>query len=144
MERTVEYQRDVMYYETDRMGIVHHANYLHYLEEARLYFLERNGLSYDRLEKLGVLSPVVSLSVDYRKSLTYGDGFLVKTSLSSYGGLRFSFRYEIFDAKSGNLVLTGTSQHCFIDKDGHPLALFRKYPELDKTLRELVLEEEED
>ncbi len=41
------FQRKINYYETDRMGVVHHSNYIRYLEEARCYFLENIGIPFE-------------------------------------------------------------------------------------------------
>lgn len=142
MPKKVDYFREVQYYETDRMGIVHHANYLHYLEEARLFFLAQNGLSYAKLESLGILSPVLSIQGRYEKSLTYGDSFIVETWLSDYSGLRFSFSYRILDSESRKTVFEGETGHCFLDKAGRPVALFRKLPEIDRQLKALVDDKE--
>ena len=54
------YIRKVQYYETDMMGVVHHANYLHWMEEARIDFLDRLGFPYADMEAAGVISPVRS------------------------------------------------------------------------------------
>ena len=55
------YRRTVQYYETDRMGVAHHANYIHWMEEARIDFMDEIGFPYRRMEAEGVLSPVKSL-----------------------------------------------------------------------------------
>ena len=52
------YTHKVQYYETDKMGITHHSNYIRWMEEARIDFLEKSGFSYDKLEKDGIISPV--------------------------------------------------------------------------------------
>ena len=67
------YSRSVHYYETDMMGVVHHANYIHWMEEARIDFMDRLGFPYRKMEEEGVLSPVKSVSVDYKKPSTFGD-----------------------------------------------------------------------
>ena len=61
MNRT-PYRRLVQYYETDRMGIVHHSNYIRWFEEARTDFLRNNGIVYSDLEQSGVMIPVVNVS----------------------------------------------------------------------------------
>ncbi len=45
------YERKINYYETDRMGVVHHSNYIRYLEEARTEWLEALDMPFDLLEK---------------------------------------------------------------------------------------------
>lgn len=63
-----EYNRRVKYYETDRMGVVHHSNYLRLLEDARMDWLGDNLISYSELEKSGVIIPCVSASGEFLKN----------------------------------------------------------------------------
>ena len=67
------YKHKVQYYETDKMGIVHHSNYIRWMEEARVDFLEKIEWSYDQLEKVGLVSPVLSLDIDYLHPSFFGD-----------------------------------------------------------------------
>ena len=84
------YTHKVQYYETDMMGIVHHANYIHWMEEARIDFLDQLGFPYARMEAAGVFSPVKSIACDYRKSCTFGDEITVAVSVASFNVLRKS------------------------------------------------------
>lgn len=141
MQKKSVYERGVYYYETDKMGIVHHANYVHYMEEARLFFLAANGYDYSALESSGVFSPVVGLSCRYHSPLRYGDSFRVIVSLSSFTGLRFVFRYRM-EKKDGLLVFEGTSEHCFVDDKGKPIFLKRSFPDLYEAFSALESLEE--
>ena len=67
------YKHKVQYYETDKMGIVHHSNYIRWMEEARVDFLEKIDWSYDQLEKVGLVSPVLSLNIDYNHPTYFSD-----------------------------------------------------------------------
>lgn len=67
------YQHKVQYYETDKMGITHHSNYIRWMEEARIDFLEKIGWSFARIEAEGIVSPVISVDVKYRKTTTFND-----------------------------------------------------------------------
>ena len=67
------YRRIVQYYETDKMGITHHSNYIRWMEEARTDFFKNVGWDYNELEKTGVICPVVSVTCDYKKTTTYED-----------------------------------------------------------------------
>ena len=71
------YCHHVQYYETDRMGITHHSNYIRWMEEARIDFLAQIGWSYARLEELGILSPVTAVDCRYKASTTFDDQVLV-------------------------------------------------------------------
>ncbi len=64
MEKIIEpYTRDVFYYETDRMGIVHHSNYLRMMEEARIYYMQKLDMPYDRMEEDGIIIPVINADI---------------------------------------------------------------------------------
>ena len=67
------YQHKVQYYETDQMGIVHHSNYIRWFEEARTDYMDCLGMGYARMEEMGILSPVLSVSADYLRMVYFGD-----------------------------------------------------------------------
>ena len=70
-EKTYTYYRKAQYHETDQMGIIHHSNYVKWMEEARIGYMSRMGFSYKKVEELGVISPVVEISVAYRKQVFF-------------------------------------------------------------------------
>ena len=63
------YTRRAQYHETDQMGIIHHSNYVKWMEETRIRFLEEMGVDYRKLEESGIISPVVGISVQYKKTV---------------------------------------------------------------------------
>ena len=65
------YRHKVQYYETDKMGITHHSNYIRWMEEARVDFLEKEGWPYQRFEEEGLISPVISVECRYKKPTTF-------------------------------------------------------------------------
>lgn len=135
---SIIYRRAINYYETDKMGIVHHANYLHYLEESRINFLDSNSLSYALLESKGIYSPTSKISISYKKPVTYGDVIEVETYLAEVSPVRFIFKYVIKNQKTGELVAEASSEHCFADKDGRLLILKRIDKDLADKLDTLV------
>ena len=62
----------VPFSETDRMGITHHSNYVRWMEEARTFFLREIGWPYEKIEEEGIISPVTSISCDYKATSTFG------------------------------------------------------------------------
>ena len=72
-----EYIHKVNYYETDKMGITHHSNYIRWMEEARIFFLENIGFGYDKLEKDGIISPVIGINCEYKETTTFNDEVLI-------------------------------------------------------------------
>ena len=128
------YIRKVNYYETDRMGIVHHSNYIRYFEEARLDFMEKAGFDYFSLETEGIISPVLATTCNHKTMLHYGEAFIIETTLSEVGNVRYSFSYIMTNAKSGETIATGTSTHCFLNEDYKIISLKRVKPEIFKRL----------
>ena len=127
MER---YSRPVYYYETDKMAIVHNANYLRIYEESRLNFMEQLGIPYTVIEDAGILIPVVDAYVRYHHTLKYGDTFLSEVHLKEFNGIRMEFTYEIRRQGDEELISTGHTSHCFIDENTRlPLNLKKRLPE---------------
>ena len=94
----------VRYQETDRMGIVYHANYLSYCELGRVEWLRNKGLDYARLEDSGVLLPVVNVSVSYKAPARYDQLLSVETELVKIGGASLVFQNKIYDENNRLLV----------------------------------------
>lgn len=67
----------VQYYETDRMGVTHHSNYIRFMEEARVAYLEQLGFPYAELERRGVISPVTAVNCKYLATTTFDDRITV-------------------------------------------------------------------
>ena len=128
------YVHKVQYYETDMMGVVHHANYLHWMEEARIDFLEQIGLGYKKLEAAGIVSPVVALECAYKAPTTFDDRVEIAVTVEEFRGVKLVLGYTMTDAENGTLVLEGKSVHCFLDHSGKPIALKKQFPELDAAL----------
>ncbi|ARN70570.1 4-hydroxybenzoyl-CoA thioesterase family activone site [Nonlabens tegetincola] len=106
------------YAETDQMGVVHHANYLIYLELGRMSWLDTLGFSYDEMEKNGVLLPVYNIDITYRKPIRLNDEIFVKTTIKNIPTTRVEFYYEIIDQNdvlhaSANLTLVFTDANSF-------------------------------
>ena len=78
----------VRYGETDQMGVVHHANHLAYLEEARTEYMASLGVPYGAIEKAGVGLPVRRVDLRYRAPAFYEDDLVVHTL---FAGLAFNF-----------------------------------------------------
>ncbi|MCD8089123.1 MAG: acyl-CoA thioesterase [Clostridiales bacterium] len=130
------YERKVNYYETDKMGVVHHANYIKYFEEARVYFLDKIGLSYKGFEETGIIMPVLSVEAAYKSSAEFDDILEVKTRLTRVTPVKAFFSYEITDKKTGRKVCTGSSAHGFLNRDFKPLNMKKEFPEIFKGLGE--------
>ncbi len=130
------YIHKTQYYETDTMKIVHHSNYVRWMEEARCDMLEQMGIGYDTMEKQGILSPVLSVQCEYKSMTRFPDEVKITGRLVRYTGVRFDIEYEIRDVKTDTLRTVCKSSHCFIDETGKPISLRRKFHEWDKLFCE--------
>lgn len=131
------YERKINYYETDRMGVVHHSNYIRFLEEARCNLLDRIDMPFDLLEENGITIPVLGVNVDYKYHVTYGDTILVKLSIKEYNGVRMTIGYEVTNKENGNILLTGETKHCFTDNNLKPINLKKVNPEFNSKFESL-------
>ena len=138
---TNDYLRKVHYHETDKMGITHHTNYIKWMEGARIDFLDQIGWSYARLEREGIISPVIGVECRYQHPTTFDDTVRIRVGVEEFKGVKLIIRYRMTNEETGQVVLTGKTMHCFTTPDGRPLILKKQFPELDKTLRELAEEE---
>lgn len=135
------YIHRVHYYETDRMGVTHHSNYIRMMEEARVAFMEQLGWPYARIEAMGVLSPVTALNMKFLAPTTFDDRVEVRLSVKSFNGVTLVMRYEM--VKQGDepvTVLTGESEHVFLNREGRFVRLKREMPEFARLLSELAEE----
>lgn len=116
-----EFTVRVRYAETDQMGVVYHGNYAQYFEMGRVEWLRNLGVSYKWMEDNGVMLPVVSLEINYKKPARYDDLLRVKTILKSQTSVKIEFDYEIYN-ESNQLLTTGYSMLVFVDmKSGRPI-----------------------
>jgi acyl-CoA thioester hydrolase len=112
----------VRYSETDQMGVVYHGNYAPYFEIGRVEWLRNKGISYKSMEENGIMLPVVSLTMNYKKSARYDELLTLKTILKKQTTVKIEFEYELYN-ESGELLTTGSSILVFVDmKTGRPIA----------------------
>lgn len=103
-----ETQIRVRYGETDQMGVVYHGNYANYCEVGRLDWLSALGISYKQMELDGVMLPVVSLWVKYKKPARYDDIIIIKTYLEKLPTASIDFNYEIMNQQKELLAVANT------------------------------------
>lgn len=111
-------QRDtqlrVRYEETDKMGVVYHSNYIIYYEVGRTEMFREIGLSYDALEKMGFIMPVVEVSSRYKSPAYYDELLTVRTIIREMPMARLAIDYEIYN-EQGTLLNTGRTVLGFVD-----------------------------
>lgn len=132
------YIHKVHYYETDKMGVTHHSNYIRWMEEARVDFLDQIGYGYAKMESAGIISPVIGVECEYKKTTTFHDEICICPVIESFNGVKLVIRYTMTNVATGDLVFKGKSLHCFLNSDGKPLSLRKQFPEIDAVLKELA------
>ena len=136
------YKHKVHYYETDKMGIVHHSNYIRWMEEARVDFLEKIDWSYDQLEKVGLVSPVLSLNIDYKHPTYFSDIVSIDVEILELKMSKMRVGYKMTN-EEGEVVAKCESSHGFLLSSGRPAILKRNFPGLyEALLTHLSIEKE--
>ncbi|UII79238.1 thioesterase family protein [Flagellimonas sp. CMM7] len=105
----------VRYGETDQMGVVYHGNYAQYLEMGRVEWLRALGISYKSMEENGIILPVISLQIDYKKSALYDDLLTVETNIKKAPLVKIEFDYKIYN-EARELLVEANTVLAFIDK----------------------------
>lgn len=106
----------IRYGETDQMGVVYHGNYSNFLEIGRIEWLRNLGVSYKQMELDGIMLPVISLSLKYKKSACYDDVITVKTCLKKTPTATIEFDYEITN-EAGEILTLGNTILAFINME---------------------------
>ena len=125
----------VKYYECDRMGVTHHSNYVRIMEETRVDMMDKLGYGFERMEADGLVSPVIEISVNYRRTTTFQDEIAVEIHFEDISALKCGFNYTM--RCNGAVVCTAHSVHCFLE-NGRPVAIADRYPEFYAKLKELL------
>ena len=121
-KRIHEIKVRVRYGETDQMGIVYYGNYAQYLEMGRVEWLRSLGISYRQMEESGILLPVVSLHIDFKKPAKYDDVLVVRTILKQKPSVKIVFDYEVYHEESDALLITANTILVFVNaKTGKPM-----------------------
>ncbi|MFS4492087.1 acyl-CoA thioesterase [Maribacter sp. 2308TA10-17] len=104
----------VRYGETDQMGVVYHGNYAQYMEMGRVEWLREMGISYKTMEENGIMLPVISLHVNYKKPAVYDDLITVKTILKKTPSVKIEFDFEIYN-EAHEILADATVVLAFMD-----------------------------
>ena len=136
------YKRKAQYHETDQMGIIHHSNYIRWFEEARSDLMRQMGIGYEEMEGHGIISPVLSLTCEYKSMTRFGDTVLIIPILKSYNGIKMTIEYSVTDKETGKLRCVGETKHCFLGRDGKPVSLKKTYLEMDRMFQDVLPQKE--
>lgn len=115
------FERKINYYETDKMGVVHHSNYIRFLEEARCRLLEEEGYPYRQIEEDGLMIPVLEVNCKYKYHVTAFDTILIDVRVVAFDGIKLTVQYTITNKANGNLVMEAETKHCFTNQELRPV-----------------------
>ncbi|MBN1563294.1 MAG: acyl-CoA thioesterase [Anaerolineae bacterium] len=108
----------IRYAETDSMGITHHSNYIVFFEEARSHYSRERGASYADFERSGYWLTVVEVHARYIVPTRYAQRITARCWVDELKSRAVQFGYEIVDAESGQVCVTGYSKHICITHEG--------------------------
>lgn len=132
------YIHKVKYYECDRMGVMHHSNYIRVMEEARVDAMDQMGYGFEKMEAEGIVSPVVSINCDFKRTTTFQDEIEVELSVLDITPLKVTFGYTM--KKGGKVCFTGSSVHCFLNGETYrPIVIEQTHPQLFAKLQEMLV-----
>jgi len=132
---TSVYRYTVPFFDTDAMGVVHHANYVRYLELARVKFLAEHDAPYETYPAQDRHFAVTRCEVHYKKPARFGDVIEIRCWLQRAGGASLEIGYVM--ECDGVLVVSAATEHAMVDGDGRPRRIPRERRE---SLRKLVEE----
>lgn len=119
--REIWFAHRVSYGETDTMGVLYYAEYLHIFERGRNEFIRDFNLSYKEVEKRGLFLPVREACCRYRRPARYDDLLQLRIGTRNWRHASFEFWYEMYDESRTTLMATGMTQHAMVGVDGRPV-----------------------
>ena len=113
----------VSYGETDAMGVVYHAEYIHFFERSRGELCRARGLGYTEVEKAGFMLPVKEVECRYRIPARYDDLIYIHARIVEWRRASMRFEYKIYDESRTKVMCEGMTLHAFVNKEGKPVAI---------------------
>lgn len=133
------YKRKANYYETDKMGIVHHSNHIRYFEEARIEFMRSIGCDVAEMEEAGIIIPNVDAYARYYTPIRFDEFIEIEVKLTYFNGAKMEYNYTA-KLPNGEIAATGHTMHCFVGSNFKPLSLRRGFADYYEKLKNAVTE----
>jgi acyl-CoA thioester hydrolase len=108
----------VTYGQTDAMGVVYYANYLHWFELGRTEMIRHLGVAYKEMEEQDVYLPVAEVFCKYHRPAKYDDLLVIETRIDFLKRVSMQFSYRVLREEDGSELVTGTTLHGFTDRQG--------------------------
>ncbi|MBQ4420619.1 MAG: acyl-CoA thioesterase [Bacteroidales bacterium] len=117
-EYVFDFTHRVKYYETDKMGYVHNSNYFRFFEIGREEAMRNLGISYDEMEKRGVMMPLIEQYAHYHIPAVYDDNVIIRTYVKEVPTVKIHFEYKVLRMQEGKEILLcqGWNKLCFVDE----------------------------
>ena len=131
------YKTRVQYYDTDKMMVMHHANYIRYFETARTEYFRDEGFPYSEMEKENFQIPVLSVQAKFQEPAVYDEGIAITCRIVKLGPASLEVDYEVRNAETGVLHVKGHSRHGFTNHDLRPIPLKKRLPEIYEFIERL-------
>ncbi len=132
------YKRKTHYYETDKMGIIHHSNYIRWFEEARLDLLDQIGCGYEKMEEEGIISPVVSVSCNYKAMTKFNEDISIIPVIEEFTGIKLVLSYRVIASETGEVKAIGRSEHCFLNEKNRIISLKKSNKKVYDIINEYI------
>lgn len=118
---------------------MYYARYFDWFTEGRIAFLREQNLSYmDTFHRNGIVAVAIHAHCDYHRALAPEETIAIETALTGLTPTRMTFGYHLYKAPGDTLAAEGETQHAFVDADGRPFNLKKRFPELWERLAYLV------
>lgn len=113
------------------MGVVYYANYLVWMEVARVEHCRALGFRYRDMEQdTGTALAVSEAHCRYRAPALYDDEVIVETRLSEVRSRGVRFVYRMRRAGDDRLLAEGETAHIFVNREGRQVRIpeaYRRY-----------------
>ncbi len=130
---------NTQYHETDQMGVIHHANYVKWMEEARNMFFDSIGINLVEMERNNnVFMPVLFESVNYIKAAKYDEKIKIICECIKFNGIKVEFEYTFHNMTTNELCAYGRTSHGFVDKTFKPIIFKDLFKKEYKILKENI------
>lgn len=114
---------EVKFSDVDMLGVVWHGNYIRYFEDGREAFGKQYGLGYMDVYNAGYVVPIVNVNCDYKRFLRYEDRVIIETVYTPTESAKINFAYRLLNAKTGELIVKGSTVQVFVHRDNFELQL---------------------
>ena len=114
---------EVKFSDVDMLGVVWHGNYIRYFEDGREAFGKQYGLGYMDVYNAGYVVPIVNVNCDYKRFLKYEDRLIIETTYTPTESAKINFAYRLLNAKTGELIVKGSTVQVFVRRDNFELQL---------------------